>query len=186
MNQKKTCSICGKPFIPNPRAHSQKYCSHRCYRIANNQSKHAKTKNADKPIRKKKQVMRNDFLTVPQAPNYEINSEGFIRNKTTGKFLKWFGKREDRVHLIPARGAKRISVMKNSILWFLHGRIIAMKPPVVVIVSKGNKRWRFDTATDCAKFLARVTNYTQGTARYYLSRRDQVIAGWNIEYVSVG
>ena len=33
-------------------------------------------------------AMRNDFLTIPFAPNYEINSQFMVRNKKTGKFLK--------------------------------------------------------------------------------------------------
>ena len=32
--------------------------------------------------------MKNDFLTIPDAPNYEINSELFVRNKKTGHILK--------------------------------------------------------------------------------------------------
>lgn len=32
--------------------------------------------------------MKNDFLTIPDAPNYEINSKLIVRNKTTGKILK--------------------------------------------------------------------------------------------------
>lgn len=32
--------------------------------------------------------MKNDFLTIPDAPNYEINSQLFVRNKRTGRILK--------------------------------------------------------------------------------------------------
>ena len=32
--------------------------------------------------------MKDDFLTIPDAPNYEINSELICRNKTTGYLLK--------------------------------------------------------------------------------------------------
>lgn len=32
--------------------------------------------------------MRDDFLTIPDAPNYEINSELICRNKKTGHVLK--------------------------------------------------------------------------------------------------
>lgn len=31
--------------------------------------------------------MKNDFLTIPDAPNYEINSELIVRNKKTGRIL---------------------------------------------------------------------------------------------------
>lgn len=32
--------------------------------------------------------MKDDFLTIPDAPNYEINSELIVRNKKTGRLLK--------------------------------------------------------------------------------------------------
>ena len=32
--------------------------------------------------------LKNDFLTIPDAPNYEINSELIVRNKSTGQILK--------------------------------------------------------------------------------------------------
>lgn len=32
--------------------------------------------------------MKNDFLTIPDAPNYEINSKLVVRNKRTGYILK--------------------------------------------------------------------------------------------------
>lgn len=32
--------------------------------------------------------MKNDFLPIPDAPNYEINSQLIVRNKTTGRILK--------------------------------------------------------------------------------------------------
>ncbi len=32
--------------------------------------------------------MKKKFITIPDAPNYEINIQGEVRNKTTGKFLK--------------------------------------------------------------------------------------------------
>lgn len=32
--------------------------------------------------------MKNDFLTIPTAPDYEINSQLMVRNKKTGRLLK--------------------------------------------------------------------------------------------------
>ena len=47
-------------------------------------------------------AMKDDFLTIPIAPNYEVNSELVVRNKKTGHILKeyrkhvvvWSGKRQ--------------------------------------------------------------------------------------------
>ena len=32
--------------------------------------------------------MKNNFLPIPDAPGYEVNSQGFVRNIRTGKILK--------------------------------------------------------------------------------------------------
>ena len=37
-------------------------------------------------------TLKNDFLTIPDAPNYEINSELIIRNKKTGRILASYTK----------------------------------------------------------------------------------------------
>ena len=45
--------------------------------------------------------MKNDFLTIPNAPDYEINSKLVCRNKITDKFLKpdiRHGKRGDYIY----------------------------------------------------------------------------------------
>ena len=38
-------------------------------------------------------AMRNDFLTIPEAPNYEINSQFMVRNKKTGRIKKSYYKK---------------------------------------------------------------------------------------------
>ena len=32
--------------------------------------------------------MKNNFLPIPDAPGYEVNSQGFVRNIRSGKILK--------------------------------------------------------------------------------------------------
>ena len=39
--------------------------------------------------------MKNNFLPIPSAPGYEVNSQGFVRNIHTGKILKTY-KHKDR------------------------------------------------------------------------------------------
>ena len=44
--------------------------------------------------------MKNDFLTIPDAPNYEINSELVVRNKTTGQILKHYLSATNRTPIV--------------------------------------------------------------------------------------
>ena len=36
-----------------------------------------------------KRKPREDFVTIPLSPRYELNSHGVLRNRATGKILKW-------------------------------------------------------------------------------------------------
>ena len=54
--------------------------------------------------------MKKDFLTIPFAPNYEINSELIVRNKITGNFLKSYYAKANKnfvVHLYVGAERKR-------------------------------------------------------------------------------
>lgn len=64
----KTCPTCGKKF--NAYDGREKYCS-TCLEKA-----------------KLKSAPRKTFLTIPDAPNYEINGDYVIRNKKTGYILR--------------------------------------------------------------------------------------------------
>lgn len=49
---------------------------------------------------KKPKIKKTDFLTIPEAPNYEINGLLKVRNKTTGKLLKgWIEKKSKARHV---------------------------------------------------------------------------------------
>lgn len=185
MKQRQTCPICGKPFTPNPRAHMQKYCSNYCSTVANSKNKHSKTKDADKPIRGDNRPTAKDFVTIPQAPNYEMDSAGFIRNKKSGRFLKWWGKYEDRMCLFLG-GYKKIHVMKKNLLWLLHGKITSKRAPVPVVATKGYRSLRFDNLRACARYLATVTHYTSDGVYSRFMRRHSTVGDWKIEYLSLG
>ena len=50
---------------------------------------HSNYRRAIKSLRRAAQApFIDDFLTIPEAPNYEINSEFVVRNKKTGRILK--------------------------------------------------------------------------------------------------
>ena len=38
-------------------------------------------------------MAENNFLPIPDAPGYEINSKGFVRNIHTGKILKAYNQK---------------------------------------------------------------------------------------------
>ena len=169
------CLFCGRHFTPNPKAHGQKFCSRLC---------------ADKSRSKTGRVATarprsNDFLTIPQAPNYEINSQGHVRNKSTGLILKWTPSKYGTPNLVLHNAGKRIFVTLPSLMWLIHGQIIAKKMPVPVAIQKGTRYLRFDTLTACAKFLTTVTHFHFAGALTHLSRRHTQIADWHVQYPNI-
>lgn len=50
--------------------------------------------------------MRENFLTIPDAPDYEINSDLVVRNKTTGRVLKPIVKDGNAYYRLTLGGAK--------------------------------------------------------------------------------
>lgn len=180
------CVICGKNFIPNPRAHGQKYCGRQCYLEANNKNKHAQTKVADKPIRKIKRPPTDDYLPIPQAPRYEINSRGFVRNTKTGKHLKWMRagrNRNSKQMNVYTNDGKKISVTLPNLLWLIHGIVVGKKAPIPVSVTKGTRYLRFDSSHQAALFLADITKTPFSTCRAWLFYRKQTVADWQINYL---
>lgn len=124
--------------------------------------------------------MNIDWEILPQAPNYALNSQGFLRNMTTGKW-QISPRGTKTAHLYLGDG-KKICVTLPHLLWQLHGRITSKRAPITVSAKKGTRYLRFDSLNDCAKFLAKVTHLTYGGAYYHLHRRHTLIADWSIHY----
>ena len=180
------CVICGKNFIPAPRAHGQKYCGRHCAITAHNRNKHAQTNVADKPIRKIRRPLLDDYLPIPQAPRYEMNSRGFVRNTKTGKHLKWITSGRNRTSKqmnVITNDGKKVTVSLPSLLWLIHGLVISKTAPIPVSVTKGTRYIRFDSCRRAALFLADVTKTPFNSCSVWLSRRKQTIAGWQINYL---
>lgn len=169
------CLFCGRHFTPNPKAHGQKFCSRLCAGRARGKG------TSDNRINNRPRV--KDFETIPQAPNYEVNSQGDVRNKSTGVILQWLQKKYGTPNLTLHNAGKRIYVTLPSLMWLVHGQIIAKKMPVPVAIQKGTRYLRFDTLSACAKFLTTVTHFHFAGALSQLSRRHTQIADWKIRYI---
>ena len=181
------CVICGKHFSPTPKSNGQKYCGYHCRYIANKRNKHAKTQSASKPIHTGNLPLREDFVVIPQAPNYEMNSSGVVRNIKSGKILKWHTAPHGFLAMTLGSGKSKVCVSLPNLLWLLHGNITHRKALTVPCAAeKGTRYLRFDTITACAKFLASVTHLTFGGAYFHLTRRKSHIADWHISYFNFG
>ena len=126
------------------------------------------------------------FQTITQAPKYEMNRRGDIRNKSTGQLLRWYknGKATLRMNL-HTTNRKTVSVTLHSLLWQLFGIEMPKRKGVIrpVAIAKGNRSLYFETSQACAKFLAKKESYSVGYTATLLSQRRRVIFGWTVNYL---
>ncbi|MBQ3451397.1 MAG: hypothetical protein IJG32_03950 [Selenomonadaceae bacterium] len=124
------------------------------------------------------------YEIIPQAPRYEMNVAGTIRNRTTGKILKWqispHGTKTAQLYL---GDKKKICVTLPNLLWQLHGRCTSKVAAIPCSIKKGTRCLRFDSMSDCARFLAKVTHYNYGGAYRNLASRRTKIVDWEIRYI---
>ena len=181
------CEICGKIFTPNPRAHGQKYCGRNCYNIAHRKIKHSYSSVADKPIKKITAPPKEDFITIPKAPNYEMNSAGVVRNRSTGYILKWHNAPHNFEVMTLGSGKAKIIVSKPNLLWLLHGSITYKRAlHIPCAATKGTRYLRFDSLTQCSKFLAPVIKISRQEIYRQLTQRAEQIRDWQIQYFNWG
>lgn len=181
------CEICGKIFTPNPRAHGQKYCGRNCYNIAHRRIKHSYTSVADKPIKKINPPPKEDFLPIPQNPKYEMNSLGFVRNRSTGYILKWHTSPHGFEVMTLGNGKSKVCISKPNLLWLLHGNIAYVRAlPIPCSATKGTRYMRFDSLVECSKFLATAIKISQSHIYGKLNKRAAQIRDWQIQYFNWG
>lgn len=123
------------------------------------------------------------FEVIPQAPNYEVNEKGDLRNRATKRVRKWSISSHGDKFTVLSHERKQVKVHLPSLLWQLHGLCISKVAPIPTSIKKGTRNLRFDSLTSCAKYLATVTKYTFGGAWTKLVRRQTKIADWDIRYI---
>lgn len=127
-----------------------------------------------------------NWIQIPCAPKYEMNNRGDVRNIKTGRLLKPLA-RKDRVNtkrfeLSVGEDCIRKSFTQANLLWLTHGIIPKILPFVPVIVSRGNKRYYFDSCQQAARFIAERESYSIAAVVYHLCKRREEIYGWRINY----
>ena len=125
---------------------------------------------------------KEDFEIVPQAPRYEMNSMGIMRNRKTGRILKWQVRKSGNKIMTLRNDKTKVHISQYSLLWFLFGKITAKKAPVTTFITKGTRTLRFDSLKQCAMFLEKVTPLSSAGVCNHLWRRHTKIADWNIRY----
>lgn len=101
----KKCVVCGKEFTPADKR--QKYCSPECSKAKQReQAREAQLKHQAKVTAQKQAVadVKSGWLTIPDAPNYEISPDLRVRNKKTKHILQGMICYGKRLYLLRADG----------------------------------------------------------------------------------
>lgn len=123
------------------------------------------------------------FLPIPYALRYEVNCLGILRNRKTGRIIKWClsSNGSKNATVIDDHG-KKISVTLSNLLWLVHGKLVSKSLAIPVTIQKGYRRLRFDSLRQCVSFLANVTNRKEAGIWTHLVRRHKSIDDWTISY----
>lgn len=128
-------------------------------------------------------MINDDWVQVPDFPNYEVNQKGQVRNAKTGHVLKPYTseKGDNAVCLCGGNGVKCFTA--NNLLWLTHGKIKGRSTIAVpVIITKGNERHYFNSSREAARFIARREHFSDKAVRYYFRHRRKEAHGWRINY----
>ncbi len=113
------------------------------------------------------------FEIIPQAPRYEMNQRGIVRNRETGYVLKWqLSKHGTKQMTLKTNACKKIIISQPHMLWLLHGEITSKTRSVPVVINKATRSISFDSLKQCAVFLDDVTHLTFIWARGITWRGD--------------
>lgn len=124
------------------------------------------------------------FEVIPQAPNYEINEKGDLRNRATKRIRKWSISSHGDKYTVLRHERKQVKVHLPSMLWQLHGLCVSKNAPIPTSIKKGTRSLRFDSLSSCAIYLASSTHYTFSGAWAKLAHRHTKIAEWDIRYIN--
>lgn len=117
--------------------------------------------------------MKDDWLTVPAFPRYEVNGDCEVRNRETKRLMTVSDK--GCVHLRGDAGDSNRSVRKL--------RRLAVGEGHIVTVSKGAEIRRFATKRAAVNFLAKETFYSASVMWRQFKAGATEIYGWQVEYV---
>ncbi len=129
-----------------------------------------------------KRKPREDFVTIPQAPRYELNSAGVLRNRETGQILKWqFSGGITKIARLSCN-KKKLWVSLPGLLWQLHGRK-AKTQAIPVVISRGIRSVQFNSCHQCALYFVKYHGLKFSKTSRELVRRAKTIGGWNVKYL---
>lgn len=123
----------------------------------------------------------DEFKIIPEAPNYEINREGVVRNRKTSRVLKPTS--VGQVGLYIAVG-ERIRRYPKSLAAEIFNLPMPKRrtAPGPITLSKGDCKFSFKNILSAAEWLSAEVFFSCGYLQSLMHKRDSEIYGWDVTY----
>lgn len=127
---------------------------------------------------------RTIWQVIPEAPNYEISNRGVIRNRKTGRILKWIMCKHSKTLRAGLRNeaGESICVTRGGLMNYLFG-VRGKFQALPVHVTRGGCSWYFESCQKCSEWLATKVNYSASAVAHWLVERKAEICGYGITYL---
>lgn len=122
----------------------------------------------------------DEFKIIPEAPNYEINRDGVVRNRQTGATLKL-----SSVMQVGLRTAGKTIFRNPKLLAAEIFKLPAPKrknAPVPITLSKDGRELSFKSILSAAKWLEHEVFYSCNHIQSLMHKRKHEIYGWAVFY----
>lgn len=128
-------------------------------------------------------MLNTDFIIIPVATKYEMNSKGVIRNIKTRKILKWRYRGTSKQVVLRNEQGKTVCFTYPSLMWLMFGKRITQTGAIPVVATRGHRQLYFPSCRSCAMELAKATNYAPSTFYNNMVMRKNHIGGWEFKYL---
>lgn len=166
------CKCCGKEFTKTK--NNQKYCSPECKaaRDREHQQNYYSAQREKTNARNRKiTAVKSGWLTIPDAPNYEISSDLQVRNKRTGQFLHTY-------KISPNRKCEYYNLWVEGRKIFRTGKALRNQAEAAALAEIGDEWYPVPSLNNRYEFNNK--NFLRVTATKHLMRRYKK----NFYYVS--
>lgn len=123
----------------------------------------------------------DEFKIIPDAPNYEINREGVVRNRKTGATRKLSSGRQVGLYTTVGKPIYRSPKVLAAKIFKLPTPK-QRHAPVPVTLSKDDRKLSFKNIVTAAEWLENEVLHSFEHIKDLMHKRKPEIYGWNVTY----
>lgn len=123
----------------------------------------------------------DEFKIIPEAPNYEINREGVVRNRQTGATLKPTSAGQVGLYIADGKPTFRNPKVLAAEIFNLPAPK-QRHAPIPVTLSKDDRKFTFKNILSAAEWLENEVFHSFDHIKKIMHKRKPEIYGWDVTY----